>query len=216
MIRRAVLFFIILLLGAETMRAQRFTMAVEQRTVIAYIGLDNPVSCTVEKVSCDSVFLGTNNGEIKKIGCNSFTYRVAEHGDTKLIVYVKEKNGTRIIGEKGVRVRNIPDPVTSVGGLRGGVIKKKYLLEQPGVGAFIEEPIGIEVRFLVTEFNYSIVRNDSLILYSKNISALFSEEIKKGFEQLQKGDLLLLTNILVKKADGRIVMVKPMEFTLTD
>lgn len=206
----------ILLCNIRVLHAQRFTVAVEKPSPVVYIGLDNWISCTVEKEPCDSVFLGTDNGEIMKVGCNSYNYRAVKEGDSKLIVFIKEKNGTRVIGEKPVRVRLIPDPATSIGSLSGGPIKKGYLLAQVGISSFTSPPLGIDMMFMVTEFHYTVIRNDSAHLFLKNNGPAFSPQIKASIEMLQKEDRILISNISVKKPDGRNVLVKPMEFRIGD
>jgi len=116
----------------------------------------------------------------------------------------------------GVRAREIPDPTPVIGGLSGGLINKKYLLAQKGVASYITPSLGIEIISMVTQFQITIIRSDSALFTVENTGAIFSKEIKQGFEMLKKDDKVLVTSIYIKKADGRIVLVKPFELVIED
>lgn len=213
---KTILLSLLVIFFGQQVNSQKFTISIEKPTPIAYIGLDNPLSCTVEKEPCDSVFLTVDNGSITKVGCNYYMYRPTKVADSKITVVVKRNNQTNVIGSMGVRAREIPDPTPVIGGLSGGLINKKYLLAQMGVASYITPSLGIEIKSMVTQFQITIIRSDSALFTVENTGAIFSKKIKQGFEMLKKDDKVLVTSIYIKKADGRIVLVKPFELVIED
>ena len=88
---------------------------------ILYKDLDNPLKALVEKNSKESVFLSTDNGEIKRYGKNEeFVIRPVQTGITKITVYKVSKTDTVAMGVKVFRTIEVPLPVAYMGGKKGG------------------------------------------------------------------------------------------------
>jgi GldM C-terminal domain len=194
--------------------SQQFTVSILKPQPIAYIGLDNPVSCTVEKQPCDSVILSTDNGTITKIGCNSYWYRPIKVADSKIIVLIKGENDTIKVGEYYIRVRQIPDPSVAIGGISGGEITKGNIKAQGGISSYLHPSMGIDIKYMVTEFQLNILQKGIVVFSEKNNGPAFSKTIKDAFNKLENHDVILVSQINVKKPDGRIVIVNPMEFII--
>jgi GldM C-terminal domain len=195
---------------------QKFTLAIERPAPIAYIGLDNPLSCTVEKEPCDSVFLSTDNGTITKLSCNTYWYAPVKVADSKITVSVRKNKKAREIGSIIIRAREIPNPTALIGGINDGQISKNNLSVQQGVASALVPSIGIDVKFMVTEFQLSIVRKDSVLFSFKNVGARFSENVRQAFTLLKKGDTIIISSIYVMKPDARTVLIKPIELLIED
>jgi hypothetical protein len=207
---------IIGLLIFSKIKSQSFTLTIERPVPIAYIGLNNPLSCTVEKESCDSVILSTENGRITKISCNKYWYAPVRAEDSKITVSVKKHKKILVIGSITVRVREIPNPTAMIGGINGGSLDKRNLSVQQGVSSGLIPSMGIDVKYMVTEFQLSIVRNDSVIFSFKNAGARFSETINEAFKMLKGDDKVIVSSIYVMKPDARIVLINPIEFLIED
>lgn len=197
-------------------RAQLFTLAVEQTGQTAYIGIENHISCTVEMYPCDSVILSANNGSLVKTGCNEYIYKPNNVADTRIAVLVKNANGTTTkIGEKEIRVRNIPLPTAVIGGFSEGKIPKNAMKAQVGVGCYLTNT-GVEFKYSVVEFNFSIIRNGREIFSGTNNGNAFNTKISAGIQQILKDDIVSVTAIKVVGPTGRVDTIKPMELIVAD
>lgn len=196
--------------------SQHFSVSVLKSNSIAYVGIDNPISCTVEGVSCKNVYLEPVNGSITKTSCGNFIYRPSKEDDTKLIIFKKINEKKIKVGDYYIRTRYLPPPVPSIGGLKGGEISKSFFKAQAGVGAGIDIPIGIDIHYPVTKFQMTIIRTDSIIFSSVAKGNTFSDKMKNFFEALQNDDEILIHSVEVILPDKKIVAVRPLEFIIKD
>lgn len=94
-------------------QAQRFTVS-NDRLNIAYIGIDNPISITVENCPCNSIVVRSDNGTISGRNCR-FIFRGAEIGAANITVYQKTATHLKKVGQYPLRVKSIPPPVFKIG-----------------------------------------------------------------------------------------------------
>ncbi len=194
--------------------SQNFSLAIETGNQIAYIGLDNKISCTVEGTACHSINLATLNGSIKKISSCLYVYRPLKISNSKIIITKKVNNKTIKIGEYFIYVRNFPDPIATVGGLNGGLISKKKLNAQQGVGAMAPSYLGFDLKYQVKNFVITAIRNKEILFFKYVEGNLFTSEIHILFDTLQQGDIITFSLINVLKADGREGRANVIEFTI--
>jgi hypothetical protein len=208
--------FLILILGIVSIKSfsQKFTFSLLRQN-IAYIGFDNPISCTVEGYPCKSVILSTENGTIEKIEPCIYNFRPSKVQDTKFSIYIIiEKNKKKKIGELFIRARNIPDPIAYVGGKDSGKISLGSFKAQGGISAGSGRGFGIDVKYTVKSFKVTAYRNKELLFFYAGDSNLFTEEIRNLFNTLQAADVILFFSIKVKMPDNNEVFVKPFELII--
>lgn len=208
---------LLFLLTSLFSNSQSFTLALQDDRRTALVGIDNRFSCTVEGVSCKSVFLTTNNGKITKTGCNNYVYVPALVSNSAVIsIHVKYGKKNRVIGSETIKTREISDAVAMVGGISGGTINKNYLSMQQGVVADIYPTTSVGLNYIVKSFHFSVLHKDSLIFQSKNIGQMFSAEIKDYMKTLKDGDVVLISSIYCQKPDTSILPIKPLQLIVTD
>jgi len=202
-------------LFTTNINSQNFTVSFSRPSQTVYLGMDNYLSCTVEGLSCKTIILSTDNGKFKKISCGGYIYRPLKVADTKITINKKVNNKLKKIGEFFVMVRNFPDPVAMIGGFYGGNIEKGNLRAQQGVGCSYNGT-GFDLKCLVVGFSVSIIRNKEILFFKSLDGNLFNEDLKSFFKTLQNNDIILLSGISSRNAEGKILYLKPVEFTIKD
>lgn len=202
------------LLFTITSYSQRFSLSLFKRPQVAYLGIDNPLTCTVEGISCNAVGLSTSNGTIEKSGGCMYNFRPAFISDSKIIISKKVKDSLIKVGELHIMVRELPDPIASVGGFSGGNIKKEALNVQGGIGAYAPGYLGFELRYSVKNFVITAIRNKEILFFKVAEGNAFTSDIHKLFDILQKDDIITFTLIKVLKADGKEGRADGLEFVV--
>jgi hypothetical protein len=174
----------------------------------------NSLSVLVTGYSCDSIFLRTNNGYLKRQGCN-YSYFPDSAADSKIEVYVIRNNKKVKVGQNMVRVKNIPTPEAAVGGIHGGEINKKNFQVQMGVDNYYTE-LAIDLRFVIKSFSIIIFRNKEIIFHQFNEGNVFNSEVNAAFKLLLNNDRVLIANILAYGPDHKEQYLKSLEFTIVD
>jgi hypothetical protein len=180
----------------------------------AYVGAENYLSCTVERVSCKYALLSTDNSTTIKNRCNYYTFKPNHVADSKIIVSKKKRGKNRKIGEFYIRVRNLPDPVAIAGGLYGGSITKGALRAQTGIGASLPPFLSINIKYPVKSYSISVIRNKELLFFRSCDGYEFSEDIRNKFKDLQKDDILVFSSIMVLMPDEQQKLAKPFELRI--
>lgn len=216
MARKLFIIWVLTLFAVKQSRSQQFTLAIEQPMQIAWVGIDNQLSCTVENRPQRSIFLRTDSTVLKREKNGLFVFRPGAAGSVTIEVMEKRRGGSlKKIGETRVLVFRIPSAVASIGGLFGGVISKSSLKAQMGVSAHIQF-LNIDIRCTVREFTVSIIRNGQSVFTEINQGNTFNENTKEYFRLLQKDDVVLVSSIKVLRPDGEVETVKPVELTIAD
>jgi gliding motility-associated protein GldM len=187
---------------------EEFTVA-EPNVVISptkmnvfYIGVENPVDISVPGVPADKIFATTTNGIIPKVG-KGWISKPNQVGNAFVEVYVDlEGNGKRKkMGYMEFRVKNIPDPVAKVAGMKSGKIDKKSLMEQAMVLADLEG-FDFDAKFVVTEFTVSCkIKGFDKQSYVKSYK--ISDDQRQIFASANKGDKIFFTEIMAIGPDGK-------------
>lgn len=194
--------------------SQSYTVANLRPGQVAYIGIDNPISCTVEGVKCKDIVLTTANGVIEKIACNIYSFRPAYQSDGSIVINKKVNNKLVKVGDFHLRVRNIPDPVAMVGVKAEGTIRAGELAAQGGIGAYSYPPLAIDINYTLKSFAVSIMRKEQHLFYACLQGNLFTDELKEKFKNLQRGDVVVFSSMKIIKSDSSVVSIKPIEFTI--
>lgn len=194
--------------------SQSFTAAVLRPGQTAYIGIDNPVSCTVEGLKCKSVVLTTSNGSIKKLDCGIYVFRPEKLSDSSIIINKKVKNKLVKIGEFFLKVRNMPEPIANVGGFYQDTVVRESLATQMGLGAYAHPGLGFELNYTVNSFSITIIRNKEIFHFKSTAGNQFSQETKQALKLLEKNDKVVFSSIVVALPDQKTTLVKPFELTI--
>jgi hypothetical protein len=198
--------------------SQKFSVSFLRPSPTAYIGIDNPITCTVEGIDCKNIIIITNNGTITKLSCNSYLYRPERQADTKLDIYKLARNKKKKVGEYYLRVRNFPDPIAYVGGYPNNhIIKKAILKAQGGVAAICPPGFGFDLKYTVLRFNVSVFRDDKTVSNTHCNGNAFTKEVYEQFSVLKEGDMVLFHFIYVQtEENGDAKLVTPVQLVITE
>ena len=168
---------------------------------VFYVGVDNPVSISVPGVPADKIYADITNGVIQKTG-NSWVVKPRSPGMATVLVTAEIDGKRKPMGGMEFRVKNMPDPVAKVGGLKGGGVDRNTLGAQNVVVADMEN-FDFKATFTVTGFTISanikgFARDES----SK--SNRITDEQKNLIKSLDKGTKCIFTDITAVGPDGKV------------
>jgi hypothetical protein len=177
------------------------------RENIFYTGMANPVTIAVSNESYHSIKIHTTNGRLE--GKNgSYTFTPEHVGKADFTIY-KQFHGKSIeIGKYYFRVRDIPSPVFKIGSGRDS-ISLPELKAQQFVRADIE---GLDIDFKLTVYRFTtciISNNPCRYVELVNDGNAINEEIKKEFQSLKAGDIVIFKEISCVGPAGNMLL-KPI------
>lgn len=198
---------------------QHFAVAPDKNNVF-YVGVDNPLTITVENCACKDLVVKTDNGKITGNNCQ-YVYKGNQYGSASIILY--KKNGIKLkeIGRNAFRIKRIPAPVFKIaqyGSFNNMNADRKAnkitLAAQQYVRAEIEG-FDFDGRCIVDSFSVSIFYSDSC--KSKtffNLTNKLTESIRVAIAALKKDDIILFNKIHVKGLDGLDWELDPLMLTI--
>jgi len=173
------------------------------RMNVLYIGVDNPVSIAASGGGDDKVQVSINGGggNISKTGAGKYNVRVNSPTDECVITVSVDG---KVAGSSRFRVRNIPAPTGTVGGMASGEsVNAGAFRAQAGVGAYIKD-FPFDITYDVVSYSLSI-DNDEGDIETADVQGLyFSTRAKQIINQNAKpGRTVTIDNLRAKGPDGR-------------
>ena len=131
---------------------------------VFYEGVDNPVAISVPGVASKDLDIRMTNVSKKKSGANWIVKPNARTAGKKSIVsvYANIEGKSKFIGKQEFRIKRVPDPVATVGGVEGGKIKKNVLLAQFGVRAEMKD-FDFQLEYKVSRFTVSVLKGGYIV-----------------------------------------------------
>jgi hypothetical protein len=192
---------------------QSFTVSADKMNVL-YIGIDNPISVTVERYSCESITVGTNNGKITGSNCR-YIFSGGTVGVTNIAVYKKVNGKMQVIGIWPFRVKHLPPPVFKIASGKLSMPKAE-IANQQYVRAELEN-FDINIKYTIDSFKVCIIPNDTCKFGTKtNYGNKISEEIRNDFKALKQNDAVVFKDIFIKNPDGSREMLAPLVITIRE
>jgi hypothetical protein len=174
---------------------------------VLYLGVDNPLTVAVSNHDPNSIKLSTNNGSIIRSG-NKYIARPASIGISTISIFA----GDKLLSRSDYRVKRIPDPVAKVGGKKGGLAKKDFLLSEDEIIVDMEN-FDFNLKFTVTEFTLSTVQGGfSTDIDSK--SNKITQAQKNLISQASKDQKIYFIDIKCVGPDGGVRELPPMLFQI--
>lgn len=202
-------FFLIVLSSS----GQNFTVSADKMNVL-YIGVDNPISVTVENYSCEFIAVTTNNGKISGNNCR-YIFSGGTVGVANIAVYKKVKGKMQVIGIWPFRVKHLPLPVFKIASGRPSMLKVE-IANQQYVRAELEN-FDIDIRYTIDSFKVCIISNDTCKFNVKtNYGNKISEEIRDDFKALKQNDTVVFKDIFIKQPDGTKETLAPIIITIRE
>lgn len=165
---------------------------------VFYVGVENPVEISVPGVPSSQLRASISSGTISK-GRDGYIVKVRKPGKCKISVSA----GTKAMGTKEFRVKKVPDPVATVAGKRGGVIRTAELKAQRKVVAAMEN-FDFDLKFKITGFTISTKTRDGYIIDKRSDNERINSEQKQLLGGLSKGQKVYFEDIKAKGPDGSV------------
>jgi gliding motility-associated protein GldM len=181
---------------------------------VLYMGIPNPIKVSVPGVASQNLSVSISNGRIEKSGEDYLAYpsKVDVQGKNTSISVTADMNGEkRPMGSMVYRVKEVPPPVATIGGLNGGTLKKEDLLAEDGIFAELKD-FDFDLKFRVTQFDISFT--GTYVKTASSKSNRFTEEQRTFLNNLTQGSTIYIDNIVAKGDDGTTRPLSPIGFKI--
>jgi hypothetical protein len=121
----------------------------------------------------------------------------------------------KVIGSVQYRVRQMPDPIATVGGQKSGAyVNAGTLRAQAGVAAGIEN-FPLPLRYTVTRFTVIATDPNSGDLIREVVNGnAFSSRAKQIMGGLQSGDIITFEDIQCQKPNGQVIKLPALLYNI--
>jgi gliding motility-associated protein GldM len=164
---------------------------------VFYTGVDNPVSISVSGMADAQIQPSISAGEIRRVG-NEWIVRVPE---TVSLATVSVKAQGRDMGSSEFRVKRVPDPTATIGGISGGQIEKSRLIAAGAIIPTMPADFEFDLTFQISSFNFVAARAGE-IFQRPGTGNRLTEEMINYIQNARRGDRVWLEDIYAKGPDG--------------
>jgi gliding motility-associated protein GldM len=162
---------------------------------VLYIGYPNKVTVSAAGVGAEKISISAPGANIQRTGNGEFVVNVSNQSDNFVITASAEG---KTIGSAAYRVRQIPAPSASVGGLRSGsYVNLPQLAAQTGVFAGIDN-FPLPLKYTVNRFTVIGLNEDGDIIKEVCQGNLFSPRAKQIIRASKSGDIISIEDIQVQ------------------
>jgi len=179
---------------------------------VFYRGIDNPVEISVPGISSNSLRVTINNGAISQNG-NEWIVKPVSLTNTKIDVFASIDGKEILMGTKNFRVKDVPPPKASLGGISSGSIPRAYFQTQQILKATLEDFL-FDLEFEITGFDLSIATGGGMTSTFNSTSEKFTREQIQVFNGLRRGDKVIFENIRAKIRGSNVVTNIPLSPTI--
>jgi len=190
-------------------RPSSATISADRMNVV-YIGLDNPISITVEGITSDKVSATATNGTLKKIGNGKYMLTPSIGKEVVITATGTMPDGKAITSKQVFRIKPIPRPR---GTIRGEFDAKGPAsnLANVSIGAKMED-FEFDVNLRVTQFTIVFPGLGSEVVNGTTLSA----SAQSKAQRLRTGDVVRIVNIKARLEGAPGVVIKdPTNATFT-
>jgi hypothetical protein len=204
------LLFLISLIITNTCRPQAAILST--RDNIVYQEVVNPLTINLSEHNCKNIILQTDNGAIEREHCN-ILYTPKRLGVARIEIFNVVRGRKTKIGESIFRVRTLPDPYAHFAGRSGGKISKEVAKANQGLICYVPG-LTCQPNIMVDRYSIIIVKSKDSLLVTHNKGARFESRTFNLIKELERGDVLIFSQIIVRTADNVERSVSPIEFII--
>lgn len=181
---------------------------------VFYVGVDNPVSLAAPGISPESIETQITNGTIEKANAGDYIVRPKIAGkECAITVFANVQGQKRELQTQKFRVKEVPDPIAKVNGLRGGAIRKNVLLAAGRVDVEMDN-FDFDMKFTVENFSVYTTIDGYVQEETRSDKANLSDAQTKLINKLKRNQTLMIENITVKGPDGSIRKLPTISFKI--
>ena len=191
-----------------TVGSANASIALDKMNVL-YIGVDNPVTIAASGGGDDKVNATISSGSLTRVGPGKYIARVNQVNDNTIInVSVDGK----VAGASQFRVRTIPAPVATVGGVASNDnMTAGQFKAQTGVGAYIKD-FPFELKYSVVSFTLVADNADGDIDEAPCTGNTWSPKAQGIIRGLSGGRTVSIDNIRAQGPDGRVQKIPGLTY----
>ena len=196
--------------------AQKEMIIFEKTLDNNYLYQNFPISFAIknEENSCETFYLTSNNGTIKRDKCHYIITPSKLH-QTEIAIFKIVKNDTTLFEKRRFYVKETPLPTAEVASKHGGKIGKVELQVQMGVAARLKYFSG-DAKYNVTKYRILLMRDEKLIGTHLNIGSKFDDEVIDLLRKIKPKDKVYFVDIYTKYIDGEEVKLNVIEFEIVE
>lgn len=181
---------------------------------VFYVGVDNPVSLAAPGISPETIEAQITNGTIRKQENGSYIVRPTAAGkNCSITVFANIQGQKRELQTQVFRVKDVPDPVAKVNGLRGGKIRKNMLVAAGEVEVEMEN-FDFDLKFTVENFTVFTIDDGFVKEETDSKKARFGDAQLRLINKLKRNQALVIDNIIVKGPDGSTRKLPSISFRI--
>jgi gliding motility-associated protein GldM len=167
---------------------------------VLYVGWDNKIQIAASGAGDDRVSASIQCGTISKQGGGSYIAKVTGQSDDCVVSVLVDG---KVVGSQSFRVRNIPDPVATVGGIMSNEnMTAGQFKAQSGVGAFIKD-FPLKLQYTVTSFTLTADDENGDIQEAPCTGNTWSPKALSIIRGLAPGRTVTIDNIRAVGPDGK-------------
>lgn len=185
-------------------RAEHVPVVSADKMNVFYIGVANPITCTISGIRSDAIStsISGGGGTAKPGGAGKFDVFVTSPGKATVNLSAKDKDGKAVVGSKEFRVKYIPDPTPVIAGKNGGAMGTGEWKAQLGVVAELKD-FDFDAKFNVTGFDMTLSQKNADLQTCQNSGAKFNGSCANLQQQAKVNSVYYLDNIKATGPDGR-------------
>lgn len=187
--------FLLCALGFRFTAASQVSSISFPNNTLVYAGTETPMQISVSGYNCNKIHVKTDNGQIKRLENCRYYFIPDRIGETMIDVYVIKKEDTFLTGRQFLYVKNRPLPEVSIGGHKGGLIKKNEFIVQQGIAAEFYISGNHWEYCRVQSYHVIVCRGDTILFTSFNQGNIFNQDVINFFKELRTGDKVSFINI---------------------
>jgi gliding motility-associated protein GldM len=181
---------------------------------VFYIGVDNPVSISAPGVTPANLAPTINGGGTIKGSNGKYTVNVSQPGKVMVTVNGKGPDGKNLVlGGMEFRVKYVPDPVATIGGLNPGQIGAAQFKAQGGMIALLKD-FDFDLRFNIQSFRmiYIAPRQDPQV--EVVTGPTYSPRAQQIIRNAKPGDRFIFDDIKALGPDKVTRKLNPVTYGL--
>ncbi|WP_118974525.1 type IX secretion system motor protein PorM/GldM [Taibaiella koreensis] len=183
---------------------------------VMYIGVPNPMTLSASGYNIEDVKPVMPWAELTSTGKGKYEAKVNKQGTFDYTIAASGRGGSTggTVSSGKIRVKYIPAPTATVGGISSGKMETAKAKAQQGVIAKLEN-FDFDTRFEVLSFRFAYIPRNGEYGEAENPGgARFNAAVRAYMDRSKPGDKWIFENIKVKGPDGRVQTVNSITITL--
>ncbi len=190
------------------------TMQLDKMNVF-YKGVKNPISISAAGVSMQDVAVSIPGASVSKTGLGKYDVDVTslKHG-SEINCTVTGQGKT--MGKFPVRIKRVPDPVATMGGMASGNMPSNRVHAQLGVIAKLKN-FDFDTKFYVQGFSFYLTKKGEDVKSARQSGAAFGNAVKTILKSAKAGDKIFIEDIRARGPgkSGELRKLSPIVINVT-